>query len=202
MFRNDTFHRHFIVSWGEGHTRLLEEGEQLALTLDKESASDFESKKVYLFARIDMQIKLDKGEREQQFFLWFDPTQDYHTYSILWNPKCIIFYVDGVPIREYKNAEHLGVPFPKDQPMRIYSSLWNADDWATQGGRVKTDWTAAPFTASYRNYTADGCIWFFNKRTTSCTARDFATKEVLNMELDERGKEGEDEATAEGIYGL
>ncbi|KAK3031195.1 hypothetical protein RJ639_035352 [Escallonia herrerae] len=32
--------------------------------------------------------------------------------------------------------------------MRVYSSLWNADDWATQGEQVKTDWTKAPFTAS------------------------------------------------------
>ncbi|KAL4571276.1 hypothetical protein LXL04_018034 [Taraxacum kok-saghyz] len=44
------------------------------------------------------------------------------------------------------------------QPMRIHSSLWNADDWATRGGRVKTDWSKAPFTASYRNFKADACV--------------------------------------------
>ncbi|MFS7935857.1 putative xyloglucan:xyloglucosyl transferase [Helianthus anomalus] len=99
-----------------------------------------------------------KGNREQQFYLWFDPTADFHTYSILWNPKHIIFSVDGTPIREFKNAESTGVPFPKDQPMRIHSSLWNADDWATRGGLVKTDWSQAPFTASYRNFKADACV--------------------------------------------
>ncbi|KAI3852259.1 hypothetical protein MKX03_028411 [Papaver bracteatum] len=99
-----------------------------------------------------------KGNREQQFHLWFDPTADFHTYSILWNPQRIIFSVDDIPIREFKNSESIGVPFPKNQPMRIYSSLWNADDWATRGGLVKTDWSHAPFTASYRNFNADACV--------------------------------------------
>ena len=38
--------------------------------------------------------------------------------------------------------------------MRLYGSLWDAEDWATQGGRVKTDWSQAPFVAQYRNFTA------------------------------------------------
>ncbi|XP_034215497.1 uncharacterized protein LOC117627490 [Prunus dulcis] len=80
------------------------------------------------------------------------PTKAFHTYSIVWNSQRIIFLVDNIPIRVFTNLETIGVPFPKNQPMRIYSSLWNADDWATRGGLVKTDWTQAPFTASYRNF--------------------------------------------------
>ncbi|GKV52379.1 hypothetical protein SLEP1_g58965 [Rubroshorea leprosula] len=109
-----------------------------------------------------------RGNREQQFYLWFDPTANFHTYSVLWNPQNIIFYVDGTPIREFKNLESTGVPFPKSQAMRIYSSLWNADDWATRGGLVKTDWSQAPFTASYRNFNADGCVWAAGR--SSCTS--------------------------------
>ncbi|GAA0169987.1 hydrolase [Lithospermum erythrorhizon] len=100
-----------------------------------------------------------KGAREQQFYLWFNPTADFHMYSIIWNPHCIIFLVDNTPIRVFNNNEGVGIPIPSRQPTRIYSSLWNADDWATQGGRVKTDWTKAPFTASFRNYNANACVW-------------------------------------------
>ncbi|KAF2309362.1 hypothetical protein GH714_001733 [Hevea brasiliensis] len=32
----------------------------------------------------------------------------------------IIFSVDGTPIREFKNLESIGVPFPKKEAMRIY----------------------------------------------------------------------------------
>ncbi|KAL8236870.1 hypothetical protein R6Q59_017951 [Mikania micrantha] len=128
-----------------------------------------------------------KGNREQQFYLWFDPTADFHTYSILWNPKHIVFSVDGTPIRDFKNAESVGVPFPKDQPMRIHSSLWNADDWATRGGLVKTDWTQAPFTASYRNFKAnDACVVASGKSSCDGSGSNAAW---LSEELDNSKQE-------------
>lgn len=79
------------------------------------------------------------------------------------------FLVDNVPIREFKNEESRGVPYPKDQPMRIHSSLWNADDWATRGGLVKTDWSKAPFRAFYRNFNASACIW--SSGSSSCSVK-------------------------------
>ncbi|CAN6206801.1 unnamed protein product [Urochloa humidicola] len=98
-----------------------------------------------------------KGGREQQFRVWFDPTKDFHTYSVVWNPAHIVFYVDGVPIRDFRNTAAAGVPFPTSQPVRVYASVWDAEEWATQGGRVKTDWSKAPFVASYRGFEAAGC---------------------------------------------
>ncbi|XP_021808873.1 xyloglucan endotransglucosylase/hydrolase protein 22-like [Prunus avium] len=137
-----------------------------------------------------------KGDREQQFYLWFDPSSNFHTYSILWNPQRIILSVDGTPIREFKNLEaSIGVPFPKSQPMRIFSSLWNADDWATRGGLVKTDWSQAPFTASYRNFNADACVW--SSGASSCSSSSSSTSrptskswltEVLDTSKQERLK--------------
>ncbi|KAL5225472.1 hypothetical protein ABZP36_012111 [Zizania latifolia] len=106
-----------------------------------------------------------QGNREMQFRLWYDPTKEFRTYSILWNPKHIIFMVDDMPIRDFRNLEGKGIAFPKNQPMRLYSSLWNADDWATQGGLVKTDWSHAPFSASYRGFRADACVVAAGGRT-------------------------------------
>ncbi|KAL8488839.1 hypothetical protein ACS0TY_024488 [Phlomoides rotata] len=131
-----------------------------------------------------------KGGREQRFNLWFDPTADFHTYSILWNPQRIIFSVDGTPIREYKNPESVGVSYPKNQAMKIYSSLWNADDWATRGGLVKTDWSKAPFTASYRNFSADACVWSSGSSSCGSTSPpESGNSGWLNEELDSTSQE-------------
>ncbi|PRQ52062.1 putative xyloglucan:xyloglucosyl transferase [Rosa chinensis] len=128
-----------------------------------------------------------KGGREQQFHLWFDPTKAFHTYSILWNTHRIIFFVDNIPIRVFDNLESIGVPFPKKQPMRIYSSLWNADDWATQGGLVKTDWAQAPFTASYRNLKANACL-AGSSSSSSCVSTTAEDKSWQNQALDAAGR--------------
>ncbi|KAH7569380.1 hypothetical protein JRO89_XS06G0152800 [Xanthoceras sorbifolium] len=136
------FYNDVDIIWGHGKAKILDFGNLLTLNLDKESGSG-------------------KGDREQQFYLWFDPTADFHTYSIVWSPKHIVFYVDGIPIREFKNM--FEIPFPNKQPMNVLATLWNADDWATQGGRVKTDWSYAPFTASFKNFNADACVWSYGK---------------------------------------
>ncbi|KAK9664522.1 hypothetical protein RND81_14G048100 [Saponaria officinalis] len=107
-----------------------------------------------------------KGDREQQFHLWFDPTTAFHTYSILWNTRLIMFLVDEIPIRVFRANEDIGMPFPKDQPMRIQCSLWSAE-WATQGGRIRTDWSKAPFIANYGKFKIDACIATGGK--SSCT---------------------------------
>ena len=79
------------------------------------------------------------------------------------------FLVDNIPIRVFRNWETIGIPYPKSQPMRVYSTLWNADDWATRGGLVKTDWTKAPFTASYRNINVNACV--VSSGSSSCGSK-------------------------------
>ncbi|GJN34290.1 hypothetical protein PR202_gb22939 [Eleusine coracana subsp. coracana] len=91
------------------------------------------------------------GQKEMQFRPWFDPTADFHNYTIFWNPCMIVWFVDSIPIRVFRNHAAEGVPFPTRRPMYAFSSIWAAEDWATQGGRVKTDWSKAPFVAEYRS---------------------------------------------------
>ncbi|PKI75172.1 hypothetical protein CRG98_004433 [Punica granatum] len=125
-----------------------------------------------------------QGNREQQFYLWFDPTAAFHTYSVVWNPSNIIIYVDNTPIREFKNLRSVGVPYPMKQPMRVFGSLWDADDWATRGGLVKTNWTLAPFTASFRNLNYDACI--ISNGRSSCKPK--SSKRFMIQKLDLAGQ--------------
>ncbi|KAL5772079.1 hypothetical protein ACOSP7_011682 [Xanthoceras sorbifolium] len=129
-----------------------------------------------------------KGDREQQFYLWFDPTKNFHTYSILWNPQRIIFLVDNIPIRVYNNEESSGIPFPTKQPMKLYSSLWNADQWATRGGLVKTNWSKAPFTAYYRNFNAANACFWSSSGSSSCNSKTSNAWQTQGLDANGRRK--------------
>ncbi|KAG8375359.1 hypothetical protein BUALT_Bualt10G0091900 [Buddleja alternifolia] len=92
----------------------------------------------------------DGGHREQSFKLWFDPSADFHTYEFLWNSHQIVFIVDNIPIRVFKNNIVHGVEYPS-KPMHVEASIWNAD-WA---GSV--DWSQAPFIAHYQDFNFNAC---------------------------------------------
>ncbi|KAL2533173.1 Xyloglucan endotransglucosylase/hydrolase protein 3 [Abeliophyllum distichum] len=82
----------------------------------------------------------DQGHREQQFRLWFDPTADFHK-----------FFIDGTPIRVFKNNTNIGVSYPS-KSMHIEACIWNRSEW--QG---PVDWSQGPFVANYRGFAIDGC---------------------------------------------
>lgn len=56
-----SFNDDFSITWGEDKAEILDNGDLLTLSLDKISGSAFQSNKQYLFAKIDMQIKLVPG---------------------------------------------------------------------------------------------------------------------------------------------
>ncbi|XP_068641872.1 xyloglucan endotransglucosylase/hydrolase protein 2-like [Aristolochia californica] len=110
-----------------------------------------------------------EGNREQRLSLWFDPTKEYHSYGVLWNSYQIVFFIDEIPIRVFMNKSYKGVGYPT-HPMRVIASLWNGDDWATDGGKTKIDWTYAPFTAQFQGFNVDGCSSDMSK-TSQCSSK-------------------------------
>jgi xyloglucan:xyloglucosyl transferase len=55
------FYQDFDLTWGDHRAKIFNGGQLLSLSLDKVSGSGFQSKKEYLFGRIDMQLKLVAG---------------------------------------------------------------------------------------------------------------------------------------------
>lgn len=94
--------------------------------------------------------------REERYGLWFDPSEDFHQYSILWTENQIIFYVDNIPIREIKRTEAMGGDFPS-KPMSLYATIWDGSGWATNGGRYRVNYKYAPYIAEFSDLVLHGC---------------------------------------------
>lgn len=52
------FYNDFDITWGDGRGQILDNGNLITLSLDKNSGSGFESKNEYLFGKLSMQLKL------------------------------------------------------------------------------------------------------------------------------------------------
>ncbi|GAB4828683.1 Probable xyloglucan endotransglucosylase/hydrolase protein 28 [Ancistrocladus abbreviatus] len=94
--------------------------------------------------------------REERYNLWFDPSEDFHQYSILWTQDHIIFYVDDVAIREIRRTEEMGADFPS-KPMSLYATIWDGSNWATNGGKYRVNYKYAPYVAEFSEFILHGC---------------------------------------------
>ncbi|CAN0915393.1 Xyloglucan endotransglucosylase/hydrolase protein 2 [Linum grandiflorum] len=66
----------YLTSSGSGHDEL-----------DMEFLGNLENKPINLQTNVFVN---GKGDREQRFQLWFDPTADFHDYTIRWNQHLIV----------------------------------------------------------------------------------------------------------------
>ncbi|VAH17554.1 unnamed protein product [Triticum turgidum subsp. durum] len=95
--------------------------------------------------------------REERYHLPVEPTvAGVHRYAIAWTPNNIVFYLDGVPIREVVRVPSMGGDFPS-KPMSVYATIWDGSAWATDGGKYKVDYAYAPFAAEFSDLVLSGC---------------------------------------------
>ncbi|GJM97288.1 hypothetical protein PR202_ga14206 [Eleusine coracana subsp. coracana] len=97
----------------------------------------------------------DRG-REERYLMPFDPTSIDHRFSILWSSRVVIFYVDGVAIREVPRSPAMGGDFPS-KPMAVYATIWDGSTWATDNGKYKVQYKRGPFTAEFSDLVLRGC---------------------------------------------
>ncbi|KAL5723679.1 xyloglucan:xyloglucosyl transferase [Ranunculus cassubicifolius] len=103
--------------------------------------------------------------REEKFRLWFDPTENFHSYSLIWNNHHTVFLIDNVPVREVIHIN--AMPYPL-KPMSLYSTIWDASDWATNGGKSPVNYKYAPYVASFTQLQMSGCTWDKTKQAPLC----------------------------------
>ncbi|CAL9167182.1 unnamed protein product [Musa hybrid cultivar] len=123
--------------------------------------------------------------REERYDLWFDPTEDFHQYSILWNHERIIFSIDNIPIREIVRTGAIGGCFPS-KPMTLYATIWDGSTWATSGGRYKVNYKYAPYVAEFEDLIIGGCAVNPMDHSSDCEKPDTAISDSLTMSLEQQ----------------
>ncbi|TMW92251.1 xyloglucan endotransglucosylase/hydrolase protein 2-like [Solanum lycopersicum] len=224
------FDKKYNISWGNNNVKLLKNGEEIQLSLDKFSGCGIESKQSYGSGSFKMRIKLPSkdsagvvttfylhshtshhdeldfeflgnrkgkpyilqtnvfangiGDREERIQLWFDPTTNFHEYSILWNSHHIVFFVDEIPIRVYKNKSYRGIGYPT-QPMQSEATIWNGESWATENGSQKINWSNSPFIAQFQGFNIEGCPSNYHSLNCNSTKWWWNSKKLWKLTLDQ-----------------
>ena len=85
-----------------------------------------------------------------------NPTGSFHTYTVEWTPKAVVWSIDGAAVRTltYESAKG-GAAFPQT-PMQVKLGTWvagrkDAPEGTVQWAGGKTDFNKAPFLGYYKS---------------------------------------------------
>lgn len=123
--------------------------------------------------------------REERYSLWFDPTEEFHRYSILWSHERIIFYIDNIPIREMVRTPSMGGDFPS-KPMSLYATIWDGSNWATLGGRYKVNYKYAPFVSEFADLVLHGCSVDPTDHLSTCDKHESDRYDSITLTTEQR----------------
>lgn len=57
--------------------------------------------------------------------------------------------------------------------MQVVVSLWDGSDWATDGGRVKANFSKGPFEAHFKDFDIHGCLSPLIEPNKNCFSQDY-----------------------------
>jgi xyloglucan:xyloglucosyl transferase len=87
-----------------------------------------------------------------------------------------------VPIREIKRTKSMGGDFPS-KAMTLYSTIWDASNWATNGGKYKVNYKYAPYVAEFSDFVLHGCAVDPIDHVTNCdSVQEIVHSDVTQVE--------------------
>ena len=87
------FYQDVDITWGgDGRAKILNNGGLLTLSLDKTSGSGFQSKREYLFGKIDMQLKLVAGNSAGTVTAYYVSSYPVYFFCHAYGPHNIYFF--------------------------------------------------------------------------------------------------------------
>lgn len=101
-------------------------------------------------------------------------------------------FIDGVPIRVFKNHTSIGARYPS-QGMMVEGSIWDGEPWASVGKKI--DWSQAPFQANYKGFAILGCP-FGNQ----CDSETFSWNREDKWQLNPKQQEAYEDVKRKYVY--
>lgn len=87
--------------------------------------------------------------------------------------------MDNIPVREVVHSNAIAAVYPS-KAMSLHTTIWDASEWATHGGKYPVNYKFAPFVVAMRGIEMEGCI--LNSKDTVCPRSSLSSLDPVDGE--------------------